>query len=184
MGQSDFSALVMRIKSLPQQPDMIMTAAYEPDFPTFIRQLRAAGLTTPVFGADAIGTPTVSGLGKLVEGVVFTAAGCATPGSRLEAFNNRFTRVTGSAPKSTYEVNGYEIALLLDAAVATARSDDGEAIRRALAGLRDFPGVTGEITYAGTDRIPVRPIAILRYEQGHRRCLKVGTPTAADVPPP
>jgi len=184
MGQPDFSALVLRIKSLPQPPDVIMTAAYEPDFPAFLRQLRSAGVTTPVLGADALGTPTILGLGKLAEGVVFTAAGCATPGSRLEAFNSQFARATGSAPKSTYEVNGYEIAMMLDAAVGIARSDGGEAIRRALAGLRNFPGVTGAITYAGTDRIPIRPIAILRYERGLRRCLEVSTPNAADVPPP
>jgi len=184
MGQPDFSALVTRIKNLKQQPDLIMTAAYEPDFPAFIRQLRAAGVTTAVFGADAIGTPTVFGLGKLVDGVVFTAAGCATAGSRLETFNKRFTAITGSAPTSTYEVNGYEIALMLDAAVASAGSDRGEDIRRAIASLRDFPGVTGNITYAGTNRIPIRPVAILRYDNAGRRCVKTGTPVAGDIPAP
>jgi len=184
MGQPDFSALVTRIRNLKEQPDLIMTAAYEPDFPAFIRQLRAAGVNTPVFGADAIGTPTVFGLGKLVDGVVFTAAGCATAGSRLEAFNKRFAAITGSAPTSTYEVNGYEIALMLDAAVAAAGSDRGEDIRRAIASLRDFPGVTGNITYAGTNRIPIRSVAILQYGNAARRCVKTGTPLAGDIPAP
>ena len=42
-GQPDFSAEVTNIKGLAEKPDLIMTAAYEPDFPAFIQQLRAAG---------------------------------------------------------------------------------------------------------------------------------------------
>lgn len=184
MNQPDFSAVVTRIRNLKEKPDLIVTAAYEPDFPAFVRQLRAAGVTTPVFGADALGTPTILGLGKLVEGVVFTGAGCAAPGSKLEAFNQKFKTVTGRAPESTYEVNGYEIGLILDAAVKAARSDSGQAIRNAIAGLKDFQGVTGTITYAGTNRSPMRSIALMRYEGGQRRCVKTMHPAAADVPKP
>jgi branched-chain amino acid transport system substrate-binding protein len=184
MNQADFSAIVTRIRALSNKPDLIMTAAYEPDFPAFIRQLRAAGIPTPVFGADALGTPTVLGLGKLVDGVTFTAAGCVVPGNALDAFNERFKKKTGRAPSSTYEVNGYEIAMMLDAAVKAAGSDRGEAIQHALATLKDFPGVTGAITYAGTRRIPIRPVAVMRYANGARQCVKVSTPTAAEIPPP
>lgn len=184
MNQQDFSAIVTRIKHLREPPDLIMTAAYEPDFPAFIRQLRAAGVMTPVFGADAIGTPTVLGLGKLVDGVVFTAAGCAKPGSRIEAFNERYKQVTGRAPQSTYEVNGYEIGLMLEAAARNAGSMSGKALRNALASLENFQGITSTITYAGTQRMPLRSIALLRYENGARRCAKVITPAPADIPAP
>lgn len=184
MGQPDFSAEITNIKNLPEQPDIIMTAAYEPDFPAFLQQLRAAGVTIPVYGADAIGTPTVKGLGRLVDGVVFTAAGFAEPGSKLEAFNAAFEKATGAPPQSTYEVNGYEIGLLLDEAVRQAGSADPAAIRDALADIKDFEGVTGKITYAGTERMPLRPIAIMRYENGEARHVKTVTPDAADVPAP
>jgi branched-chain amino acid transport system substrate-binding protein len=184
MGQPDFSAEITNIKGLAEQPDLIMTAAYEPDFPAFIQQLRAAGVTIPVYGADAIGTPTIKGLGALVDGVVFTAAGYAEPGSKLEAFNAAFTKVAGHAPESTYEVNGYEIGLILDEAVRIAGSDDPKAIRDAIANLKDFEGVTGKITYAGTDRMPLRPVALMRYEGGEQKHIKTIIPEAADVPAP
>ncbi len=67
MNQPDFSVAVTTIRNLAEAPDLIMTAAYEPDFPAFIRQLRASGVSTPVYGADALGTPTIAGLGELVE---------------------------------------------------------------------------------------------------------------------
>ncbi|MEI8700335.1 MAG: ABC transporter substrate-binding protein [Mesorhizobium sp.] len=184
MGQPDFSAEITNIKSLADQPDLIMTAAYEPDFPAFIQQLRGAGVTIPVYGADAIGTPTIKGLGKLVDGVVYTAAGYAEPGSKLEAFNAAFAKYAGHAPESTYEVNGYEIGLILDQAVKTAGSDDPKAIRDAIAGLKDFDGITGKITYAGTDRMPLRPVALMRYESGEGKHIQTMIPDAADVPAP
>ncbi len=184
MGQPDFSAEITKIKALPEQPDLIMTAAYEPDFPAFIQQLRAAGVTIPVYGADAIGTPTIKALGSLVDGVVFTAAGYAAPGSKLEAFNAAFTEFAGHAPESTYEVNGYEIGLILDAAVTAAGTDDPAAIRLGIANLKDFEGVTGKITYAGVGRMPLRSVALMRYEGGEQRYIKTVIPDAADVPAP
>ena len=184
MGQPDFSAEITNIKGLAEQPDLIMTAAYEPDFPAFIQQLRAAGLTIPVYGADAIGTPTIKALGGLVDGVVYTAAGYAEPGSKLEAFNAAFTKFAGHAPESTYEVNGYEIGLILDAAVTAAGSDDPKAIRDGIANLKDFEGITGKITFAGTDRMPLRPVALMRYEGGEQKHIQTLVPAAEDVPAP
>lgn len=184
MNQPDFSVAVTTIRNLAEPPDLIMTAAYEPDFPAFIRQLRAAGVQTPVFGADALGTPTIAGLGELAEGVVFTAAGCAAENAKLREFNENFQRLTGHAPSSSYEVNGYEIGLLLNAAVGVAQSTNGSAIRDALANLDNFHAITGTITYRGTERIPVRSVALLRYQGGEARCVKTVTPAAAEIPAP
>jgi branched-chain amino acid transport system substrate-binding protein len=184
MNQPDFSVAVTTIRNLAEPPDLIMTAAYEPDFPAFIRQLRAAGVRIPVFGADALGTPTIAGLGELAEGVVFTSAGCAAENAKLQQFNEHFKQVSGHLPSSSYEVNGYEIGLLLNAAVGAARSNNGTAIRDALANLDNFHAITGTITYRGTQRIPVRSVALLRYQGGEARCVKTVTPSAAEIPAP
>lgn len=184
MNQPDFSVAVTTIRNLADAPDLIMTAAYEPDFPAFIRQLRAAGVNTPVYGADALGTPTIAGLGMLANGVVFTSAGCALPGSKLETFNQQFNQKVGHLPSSAYEVNGYEIGLMLDAAVKAATTVDGKSIRDALANLDQFEAVTGTITYRGTERIPVRSVALLRYEGGKAQCLQSVTPSASEIPAP
>lgn len=184
MNQPDFSVAVTTIRNLAEPPDLIMTAAYEPDFPAFIRQLRAAGVQIPVFGADALGTPTIAGLGELADGVVFTAAGCAAENAKLQEFNENFKRVSGHAPSSSYEVNGYEIGLLLNAAVGAAQSNNGTAIRDALANLENFHAITGTITFRGTERIPVRSVALLRYQGGEARCVKTVTPAAAEIPAP
>lgn len=184
MGQPDFSAEVTKIKNLQQKPDIIVTSAMEPDFPAFIRQLRAAGVGIPIYGADAMNTPTIRGLGSLVDGLVFTAAGYPFPGSKLEGFNAAFTKAVGHAPETTYEVNGYEIGMIIDQAVKNAGSDDPAAIRAAIASLKDFEGITGKITYAGTTGMPVRDVILMQYEGGKANYISTVTPAPADVPAP
>ena len=122
MGQQDFSAEVTKIKALKQQPDVIMTAAYEPDFPAFMRQLRGAGIKTPVLGSDGIDSPTTTGLGQLVDGVVFTTAGFASEGSPLAAFNVKYKAKFGQEPDTVYIANGYDLGKVIEAAVKKADS--------------------------------------------------------------
>ncbi len=184
MGQQDFAAEVTKIKSLSPQPDVVMTSAYEPDFPAFIKQLRAAGVTSPVLGSDGIDTPTIVGLGDVVDGVIHSSAGLPSPGTPLEVFAKKFTEKTGKPFDTVYIANGYEIGLVIDAAVKAAGSLDGQALRDAVANLKDVEGVTGKITYAGTDRMPSRDIALVEIKGGTRSLVKTVTPNPADVPAP
>jgi branched-chain amino acid transport system substrate-binding protein len=96
IGQQDFSAIATRIAALSPQPDVIMTSSYEPDFPSMLKALRAAGVTSQIIGSDGIDSPTTFSLGDAGEGVVFSTAGHATAGSPLEAFNAKYEAITGN----------------------------------------------------------------------------------------
>lgn len=184
MGQQDFSAEVTKIAALDPAPDVIMTAAYEPDFPAFIRQLRGAGVTAPVLGSDGIDSPTTFAMGDLVEGVVFSTAGFAAEGSPLAAFNEKYREATGQVPNTVYIANGYDLGNVIEAAVTAADSTEPKAIRDALAALENVQGVTGPITYAGTERMPLRAVALVRIHDGAGELVTQGVPDAADVPAP
>jgi branched-chain amino acid transport system substrate-binding protein len=184
MGQQDFAAEVTKIKALNPQPDFIMTAAYEPDFPAFLQQLRGAGITSPVIGSDGIDSPTTTGLGAIADGIVHTTAGYPTEGSKLAAFYESFKTATGAAPETVYVATGYEIPYIIDAAVTAAGTMDGPALRDAIANLKDVDGVTGKITYAGTNRMPSRDITLVEIQGGARKAVLVATPNPADVPAP
>ncbi|MCA0431767.1 MAG: ABC transporter substrate-binding protein [Proteobacteria bacterium] len=184
MGQQDFAAEVTKIKALSPQPDVIMTAAYEPDFPAFLKQLRGAGITAPVLGSDGIDSPTTTGLGAIADGIVHTTAGFPVEGSKLAAFYEKFKAATGAAPETVYVATGYEIPYILDAAVKAAGSVDGPALRDALANLKDVEVLTGKVTYAGTNRMPSRDITLVEIEGGARKLLLTATPAPADVPKP
>ena len=184
MGQQDFGAEVTKIAAMDPRPDVIMTSAYEPDFPAFVRQLRGAGVTTPILGSDGIDSPTTFGLGELVEGVIFSTAGYATPGSPLEAFNAKYQEKTGKAPDTIYIANGYDLGILIEAAVTAADSLEPAAIRDGLANLENVPGVTGPITFKGTSGMPLRSVALVRITAGERELVKQGQPDPADIPAP
>ncbi len=184
LGQQDFGAIVTQIKGLDPQPDVIVTSAYEPDFPAFIKQLRSAGVTTPVMGADAIDTPTVLGLGSAVDGVVHSTAGFPTPGSPLAAFYDKYKQATGKEVDTVIVALGYEIGMIIEAAVNAAGAIDGPSVRNAVAAIKDFPGLTGTITYAGTNGMPMRETALTEIRDGKRSLIKVETAALADIPAP
>ena len=74
LNQPDFSAIATTIKTADPAPDVIVTWAWEPDFPAFVKALRGAGVDTRVMGGDVLDTPTVRGLGDVVDGVVHPRA--------------------------------------------------------------------------------------------------------------
>jgi branched-chain amino acid transport system substrate-binding protein len=184
LGQQDFAAEVTKIKSLNPQPDVIMTAAYEPDFPAFLKQLRGAGVTSPVLGSDGIDSPTTTGLGAIADGIVHTTAGFPTEGSKLRAFYDKYKAKTGAEPETVYVATGYEIPYIIDAAVTAAGTMDGPALRDAIANLKDVEVLTGKVTYAGTNRMPSRDITLVEIKDGKRVLVKTATPDPTLVPKP
>ena len=184
MNQPDFSAIVTTIKALNPQPDVIMTSAWEPDFPAFIKALRGAGVTTPVMGADVLDTPTVRGLGEVVNGIVHTSGGNAEEGSKQAEFSARYKAATGREVDTNYIVNGCDIAGMIDAAVTAAGSTDPKAVRDALANLKDAPGIMSDYTFAGTERMPLRAVVLAKIENGQKVFIRRDMADPATMPKP
>jgi branched-chain amino acid transport system substrate-binding protein len=184
MGQQDFSAEVTKIKEISPAPDVIMTAAYEPDFPAFIKQLRSAGITAPVLGSDGIDSPTTLELGEVAEGVVFSNAGYPSAGSALEKFNADFKAHFGEEPSAIFTATGYDVIKIVEAAVKATGGDlAGPAIRDAIDNLENVAVATGSITYKGMNRVPLRVVALNRVTGGAKTHVADVTPNGADVPP-
>ncbi len=184
-GQQNFAAEISRIKALVPAPDVIMTAAYEPDFPAFVRQLRAAGVQAQVIGSDGIDTPTILGLGSAVEGLVYTTAGVPEPGSAHETFLGAFRSRYNRDSDTVFDAVGYDLAQVVAAAVAaTGGRPTPETLREAIADVEGVAGATSPITYRGTDGMPRRQIALVRIEQGQRHLVERLQPPADLVPAP
>jgi branched-chain amino acid transport system substrate-binding protein len=185
MGQQDFSVIVTKIRNIKPAPDIIYTAAYEPDFPSFIRQLRAAGIKIPVLGADSIDTPTIFALGDISEGVVFTTAGYPAVGNAMQSFLNKYKAKYGRASETIYDAIGYDIVKFIEAAViATKYSVTGPLLRNAIANLENVQGATAKITYKGQNGIPIRPAFIVRVSHGKREFVEEMAPDVALIPRP
>lgn len=184
IGQQDFSAIATRIAALDPQPDVVMTSAYEPDFPSLLKALRAAGLDAQVIGSDGIDSPTTFTLGEVAEGLVFTTAGHPTPGSPLEAFNRKYEARYGKPPETIFNAVGYDLIKVLEAAVLEAGTTEPQALRDALAGLENVQGATSRITYKGTDGMPIREVSLIRVKDGKRELIGQFMPDPALIPAP
>ncbi len=185
IGQQDFSAIATRIAALSPQPDVIMTSSYEPDFPSMLKALRAAGVTSQIIGSDGIDSPTTFSLGDAGEGVVFSTAGHATAGSPLEAFNAKYEAITGNPSETVFNAVGYDLIKVIEAAVIAADgSTDPKELRDAIANLENVQGATSMITYKGTDGMPVREVTLIRVKDGARELVGQPSPDAALIPAP
>jgi branched-chain amino acid transport system substrate-binding protein len=184
LNQPDFSAEVTKIKALDPQPDVIVTSAFEPDFPAFIRQLRGAGVKIPVVCGDGIDSPTTFALGDVVEGVVFTSSGFAAPGSPMAAYQEKYKAKFGKAPESIMDALGYDLAKVIEAAVTKADSVEPEKIRAALADLTNVQGATAVISYKGGNGTPTRPVNVLRIVNNVRTLVSQKAPDPSIIPAP
>ena len=55
------------------------------------------------------------------------------------------------------------------AAIESAGSIEPQAVREGLARTKDFPGVTGTVTFAAGDRIPLKSVTIMQVDGGGQR---------------
>jgi branched-chain amino acid transport system substrate-binding protein len=175
---------VTKIKEMNPQPDVIVTSAFEPDFPAFIRQLRGAGVKIPMVVGDGIDSPTTFALGDIVEGVVFTSSGFAEPGSPMAAYQAKYQAKYGKPPESIMDALGYDLAMIVNAAVTKANSTDPAKIRDALANLENVQGATAVISYKGGNGTPTRPVAVIRIHDGKRVLVSRESPDPSIVPAP
>jgi branched-chain amino acid transport system substrate-binding protein len=181
--QQEFGPEIAKIRDVA--PDCIETSMYEPMFPAFVKQLRAADLDIPIIGNDSLESPTITALGSVVDGLIYPINGFVEPGSEFEKFAKKVTAKFGDDLGLPYAASGADIGLVLEAAAKKANSIEGPALRDAIASLKDVKGVSGTITYAGrANRQPIREIYIVRLQDGKKHLLKSVIPDPETVPDP
>lgn len=156
----DYSAQATNIASLDTLPDVIYTSMIVPDTNLFLRQLRAAGVNTPVIGPDGFDNVGILDAGEVAEGVLFTTSALDYPGSKIEDFYDIYEEKTGKRPDVAYYADAYDEIYMLKEIIEAAGDATPEAIMEGLRNLQDFKGVTGTWTM-GPDRRVERPIFLV-----------------------
>ena len=187
---ADFNAQINDI--LGVDADIIYNSGFCAEGATLVPALRGAGLDTQILGADASDDSQcpVAG-GDAFNGYLFTGFGGAEilsgeAAQRAQEFQSFFNMAFPDAA----DFNGFTLAgadSLNVIAEAVDRAGDMASVaevRDQLAALVGFPGVSGEITYAGTDGTPSdRTIGFFEYvvpadnDQGWDKIAKFGIGT-------
>jgi branched-chain amino acid transport system substrate-binding protein len=157
-------------KGLPKA-DLIYFAAQPNDVVDGVAALRGAGIAAPILGGDGLDIGAAWQQAVQADKVYFTThayLGADNPDPRVKAFRAAFAKAYPGKEADAFSALGYDTTRLLMAAIATAGSDDPQAVRKALAATRDFKGVTGTISYRGASRIPAKTVSIISVSRGRQ----------------
>lgn len=164
-GASDFAAPLGKI--VAAAPDVLFLPAYYPDVPPIARQARQLGLTATLLGSDGWIAPDLLGVaGADVEGAYLCShfsTTIRTPEAErfIGAYRERHGRPPDDVAALTYDACG-----LLAEALRRAGKDSREAVREALAQIRDYRGVTGVFHFEPGSGDPAKTAPILQIKDG------------------
>jgi branched-chain amino acid transport system substrate-binding protein len=147
--------------------DAIFLAGEPPSAATFVAQARRHGVTVPILGGDALGSPElVSVAGAAAEGtIVASVFHPDEPRPEVQRFTAAFTRRYGFRPDVGSAI-GYDAVRLLAAAMTRARSTLPDSVARSLHALRGWPGVTGAFTFDDAGDVLDKPVVKMVVRNG------------------
>ncbi|MDF2634632.1 MAG: hypothetical protein K0R78_1506 [Pelosinus sp.] len=142
---TDFTSELYKIKN--SEPEGLFIAGYSSEVALIARQAREIGLYLPIIGTDGISSEEFILIGKeAVEGVRFNGffyQDIKENGS--ENFREKFKKRYDKEPDS-YAALTYDAAqLLIEAIKKNGASREG--IYQYLSTVKDYPGITGKITF-------------------------------------
>src|SRR6266404_3909368 len=163
-GDQDFNAQITSIKGA--NPDVIFVPGYYGDVALFAKQARDKGVTVPLVGGDGWDAKQLYDIGgKALNGSYFTNHYSPyDTDPAVVKFVSDYKTLYGAIPDAL-AATAYDAARIMFDAIKRANSLEGKAIRDALAATKDFPGVTGVVTF-NADRDAVKPIVMIEIKDG------------------
>ena len=174
-GDSSIAAQTSRINALPVEPDVIMLCSYAPGGPSAIRQLRAAGLDTPILTGESLDgdywAGAVPGLSNFYVAAFGSIYGDDSDPAVVDFFH-RYEAEYGERADVSYALRGYSVIEAWARAAERAGTTDPAEVARVLDTFTDEPLLVGPTTYTAELHIPVeRPMTIIESQNGTFRFL-------------
>jgi branched-chain amino acid transport system substrate-binding protein len=167
----DASDIRAKVAKLPAA-DLIYLAALPDGVALVVPALRNAGIETPILGGDGLDIGEAwKGIDKASK-VYFTThayLGADNPAPAVKEFRAGFARAYPGKEPDAFAALGYDAARLLVAAIEGSVSTEPQAVREGLTRIKDFAGVTGNITFAGGNRIPLKSVTIMQVDSGGQK---------------
>jgi branched-chain amino acid transport system substrate-binding protein len=163
-GDQDFNAQITSIKGA--NPDVIFVPGYYGDVALFAKQARDKGVTVPLVGGDGWDAAQLYAIGgKALNGSFFTNHYSPYDSDpKVQKFVNDYKARYNQIPDAL-AATAYDAAHIMFDAIKRANSLDGKAIRDALAATKEYPGVTGKVTF-NENRDAVKPIVMIEIKDG------------------
>jgi branched-chain amino acid transport system substrate-binding protein len=151
-GDSDFSAQITNI--MDSGAEFIFTPQYYNEVPLIVQQAHELGWTTPIVGSDSWGSPdTVELCGADCYGLFFSthyAAEGATGATKafIDEYNSKYGYVPADVAALTWDAFRIVEQAIKDCGEITGDlAADRKCVRDAMASIKDFHGITGDMTF-------------------------------------
>lgn len=165
-GDKDFQAVLTKLKNTDF--DVLYIPGYYEEAGLIIKQARELGIEQPILGADGFGDEKMIELAgaQNVTNVYYTGhfSTLAPANDTVQPFIDAFKEKYGKEP-STFNALAYDAMNMVKKAIEDEKSADSEAITKGLANLKDFVGVTGNIT-VDKDHNPEKSVVVIEYKDG------------------
>ena len=126
--------------------DGLYLVGYPKEIPIALRQAKELGLSVTLLGTVAMQDPQLlESAGNAAEGLMFPYPKDPT-GEHASGFKQAFHKRYGKEPGITADV-GYDAVRMLAKAIELSGGTTGEDIRKGLNMLKDYPGVSGTMTF-------------------------------------
>lgn len=161
----DFKAVLTKIKTV--NPDFIYVPGYYQEVAPLVKQARELGITSPIGGCDGWVSDDmvkVAGPTNLNNTFLTTDFSAEDQDAKVVKFVADFKAKYNKTPNS-FNALGYDAALLLAQGLKDAGEANPEKLKTALAGIKDFVGVTGKMTMDANHN-PVKAGVIVEYYGG------------------
>ncbi len=166
-NDKDFNAILTRIKG--QKFDVIYLPGYYNEAGLIIKQARALGIDAPILGGDGFDSPTLlqlAGKDALTKVYFTNHYSSIDKDPAVTKFIADFKPKYNAEPHA-YHALGYDTAKLVADAANRAATIDGPGMKDALAGTKDFTGVTGKFSIDANHN-PVKSIVVIDMENGEQ----------------
>jgi branched-chain amino acid transport system substrate-binding protein len=163
-GDQDFNAQLTSLKG--SSPEVIFVPGYYNDVGLIAKQARDKGITVPLLGGDGWDSAQLYAIGgTALNGSYFSNHYSPyDTDPKVQKFVNDYKARYGSVPDAL-AATAYDAALIMFDAIKRSKSLDGTAIRDSLAATKNFPGVTGNVTF-NENRDAVKPIVMIEIKDG------------------
>lgn len=166
-ADTDFSAQVNEIAGVSENNEVVFSAALAFQVTALRGQLEGQGLDTLTYiGTDAMDATGIQ-FEENNEGIAHTPHTSITQGDRIDTLLDGYATANGEELESRSFMALYVDSMFLGLqGILDCGCDDPEQIGEAVREISGFQGLSGEITYAGTNGIPPKAVPINQITDG------------------
>ena len=172
MQEKDFKAYLSKIKQ--DVPDLIFSSGYYFQTGPVVKQAREMGITAHILGEEGADSPKFLEIaGPSAEGfVIVTNLNRDDKRPAVKKFLNTYEKQYKIQPDMV-GASAYDAFMIICDAIKRAKSVKGPDIRNAIATIKNFNGLTGEIKRFTPEGEVVKDVQVQIVKQGRFRNLGV-----------